>query len=407
MVDTATADLPAFPMPRPSGCPIGAPPQYRTLQQHCPVSKVRHPDGSWSWLITDYALAKQLLTHPHVSSDRAKPGFPALVPGTTAQQRKGVFIGMDPPEHSQHRRMVINEFTVRRIADMRPAIQRITDTMIDDMLAGPRPADLVAALALPVPSLVICELLGVPYSDRDMFQALSRDVLDRTVTPEHRYGVLVELRDYLNMLVVAKEATHSEDLLGRLIEKYRERGEYDREVIIGAGMLMLVAGHETTANMTALSVLSLLTDQELRDTIMADPQRTPALVEELLRFHSITDTATSRTAIGDITIGDATIRAGEGIIISGAAANHDPTVFSDPDQIDLDRGGRHHLGFGYGIHQCLGQNLARVELEIVLNTLLAKVPDLRLAVPVKELEFKSKAVIYGLEQLPVTWSDAV
>ncbi|MGP3937786.1 cytochrome P450 [Nonomuraea sp. KM88] len=401
MTISAAQTPPAFPMPR--SCPFGPPPQYAQVRQEAPISRVTLQDGTQAWLITGHAFAREFLSSNKISSNRANPGFPQLVPGVASVPLKGTIVAMDPPEHSQHRRMITNEFTVRRVKQMRPEIQRITDRSIDEMLAGPRPADLVEALSLPVPSLVICELLGVPYVDRGQFQSRTKIILSRNSTGDQRRDTALWLRQYINDLVAGKEAEPGEDLLSRLIDKYCDIDAYDRETMTGIGLLLLVGGHETTANMISLSVASLLDDPKLLAGLRERPERTPQLVEELLRFHSIVDNATSRVVVEDFELGGITFRAGDGVIVAAAAASHDPDVFARPDQIDVDRGARHHLAFGFGIHQCLGQNLARLELEIVLNTLFARIPDLALADPVERLPFKSDALVYGIHRLPVTW----
>ncbi|GAA2880530.1 cytochrome P450 [Nonomuraea rubra] len=401
MTNAATQTPPAFPMPR--SCPFGPPPQYAQARREAPISRVTLQDGKQAWLITGHAFARQFLSSDKISSNRANPGFPQLIPGVASVPLKGTIVAMDPPEHSQHRRMITNEFTVKRVKQMRPEIQRITDRSIDEMLAGPRPADLVEALSLPVPSLVICELLGVPYADRGRFQGRTKIILSRNSTSEQRRDTALWLRQYINGLVVGKETEPGEDLLSRLIDKYRDIDAYDRETLTGIGLLLLVGGHETTANMISLSVASLLDDPELLAGLRERPERTPQLVEELLRFHSIVDNATSRVVVEDFELDGVTFRAGDGVIVAAAAANHDPDVFTRPDQIDVDRGARHHLAFGFGIHQCLGQNLARLELEVVLNTLFARIPNLALADPVERLPFKSDALVYGVHRLPATW----
>ncbi|NJP93144.1 cytochrome P450 [Nonomuraea sp. FMUSA5-5] len=387
----------------PRSCPFGPPPQYAELGQEAPISRVTLQDGKQAWLITGHALARRFLSSDKISSNRANPGFPQLIPGVASVPLKGTIVAMDPPEHSRHRRMITNEFTVKRVKQMRPEIQRITDRAIDEMLAGPRPADLVEALSLPVPSLVICELLGVPYADRGQFQGRTKIILSRNATSEQRRDTALWLRQYINGLVVAKETEPGEDLLSRLIGKYRDIDAYDRETLTGIGLLLLVGGHETTANMISLSVASLLDDPELPAGLRERPEQTPQLVEELLRFHSIVDNATSRVVVEDFELDGVTFRAGDGVIVAAAAANHDPDVFTRPDQIDTDRGARHHLAFGFGIHQCLGQNLARLELEVVLNTLFARIPNLALADPLERLPFKNDALVYGIHRLPVTW----
>jgi cytochrome P450 len=271
------------------------------------------------------------------------------------------------------------------------------------MLTGPKPADLVEALALPLPSLVICELLGVPYMDRADFQQRTQQILTTAGSPEQTTSAFVGLMSYLDKLITAKEQASGDDLLSRLITKYVTADAYDHAQMISLASGLLIAGHETSANMIALSTVALLRHPDQLAELQQDPALAKTAVEELLRYFSIADLVTARVATADITLGDITIHQGEPLIALGAAANRDPAAFPDPDELDLHRDAHHHVAFGYGIHQCLGQNLARLELEIVLTTLFTRIPDLRLAVPFESLSFKTDAIMLGLHNLPVTW----
>ncbi|MEO3798379.1 cytochrome P450, partial [Nonomuraea sp. B10E15] len=254
---------------------------------------------------------------------------------------------------------VVGEFTVKRLAALRPRIQDIVDHFVDGMLAtDQRPVDLVQALSLPVPSLVICELLGVPYTDHDFFQSRTTMMVS-LASQEDRLRAFAELRAYFDDLVTRKESEPGDDLLGRQIARQRQEGALDHTALVSQAFLLLTAGHETTANMISLGVLGLLTHPEQLALIKADPGRTPAAVEELLRYFTITDTVTARVATEDVETGGVSIKAGEGVIVSALSANRDPAAFTNPAELDIERGARHHLAFGYGPHQCLGQNLAR------------------------------------------------
>ncbi|TVT45275.1 cytochrome P450 [Amycolatopsis rhizosphaerae] len=380
-------------------CPYAPPEQHVRLREEAPISRVSLPTGQTAWALTKHEHIRTMLTDPRFSSDRRNPGFPLLL---FSDRRLTTFrpslIGMDPPAHGPARRAVVGEFTVKRMAALRPRIQQIVDEHIDAMLAGPRPADLVQALSLPVPSLVICELLGVPYADHDFFQTRSTKLLRRTTAPEERLAVIDELRGYLDRLISKKEEEPGEDLLSRQLEKTT-----DREELISLGFLLLIAGHETTANMISLGTLTLLEHPETLAALREDPSKTLNAVEELLRYFTIAEFATSRVAVEDVELGGVTIRAGEGVLALGNTANRDPEAFDDPEEFDIERGARHHIAFGFGAHQCLGQNLARMELQIVFDTLFRRVPGLRLAVDAGELPFKDDANIYGLYELPVTW----
>ncbi|UUV35341.1 cytochrome P450 [Amycolatopsis roodepoortensis] len=401
-VEETTATLPLA-----RKCPFSPPPEYERLRRESPVSRVGLPSGQTAWALTRLEDIREMLSSPHFSSDRQSPSFPLMVARQIRREDKPFrpsLIAMDPPEHSRARRDVVGEFTVKRMKALQPRIQQIVDEHLDALLAGPKPADLVQALSLPVPSLVICELLGVPYSDHEFFQSCSSRMLSREVTAEERMTAFESLENYLDELVTKKEANATEDdLLGRQILKQRETGEADHGELVGLAFLLLIAGHETTANMISLGTVTLLENPDQLAKIKADPGKTLAAIEELLRVFTIAETATSRFATADVEIGGTLIRAGEGVVGLSNAGNHDPDGFENPDTFDIERGARHHVAFGFGVHQCLGQNLARLELQIVFDTLFRRVPGLRIAVPVDELPFKHDSTIYGLHALPVTW----
>jgi cytochrome P450 len=401
MTEVADQSLSSFPMPR--NCPFDPPRRYRELREQAPVSRVTLPSGRAAWLLTRHEDVRTVLTDPRFSSDRAHPNFPMLIAGRLVTNVTPSMVGMDPPEHARARGEVVGEFTVKRMRALRPRLQEIVDERIDALLAGPRPADLVRALSLPVPSLVICELLGVPYADHDFFQLRSSRLLSHSVTAEQRQSALDELRSYLDELITVKERDPGEDLLGRQIRRQRENGAGDHAALVGLALLLLIAGHETTANMISLGTVALLENPEQLAAIRDDPERTPGAVEELLRYFSIADIAVARTAKADAEIGGVRIPSGDGVLALVNAANHDPAAFDDPDSLDVGRATRHHVAFGFGVHQCLGQHLARAELQVVFDTLFRRVPGLRLAATVDELRFKHDGTAYGLYELPVTW----
>ncbi|MGW5647765.1 cytochrome P450 [Saccharopolyspora sp. NPDC003752] len=397
------AQVPMFPMDRAQGCPFDPAPG---LAERAPVSRVRLWDGSTPWLVTRYADVRALLVDPRVSVDVAQPGFPhtnAVSKARDAQMK--TLMQMDAPEHTAQRRLLTPEFTPKKIEALRPRIQRIADELVDALLAGPKPVDIVEALALPIPSQVICELLGVPYADRDFFQEVARTLVMDESDPLRALAASEELNAYLEELVVAKDAEPGEDLISKLAVEHYRTGEMTRREISVLGQLLLVAGHDTTASMIALGTAALLTHPEqfhaVRDS--DDPALVANAVEELLRYLSITHTEARRVAREDLEIGGQTIRAGEGIIAVKSTANRDPAAFPDPDVLDVRRKARHHVAFGHGAHHCLGHALARVELQVVYGTLYRRIPTLELAVPPEQLVFKQDAVFYGVRELPVTW----
>ncbi|TDU87845.1 hypothetical protein EV138_1377 [Kribbella voronezhensis] len=398
-------ELPTYPMSR-GRCPFDPPPELDRLQDTEPLSRVKLWDGSTPWMVTRYDHSRQLLADPRISSDPRNDGFPFS--NAAQSQNRGqfkAFIVRDDPEHAAQRRLVTADFMIKRVEAMRPRIQEITDGLIDDILAGPKPVDLVETLALPLPSLVICELLGVPYADRSLFHRLGKTLLRRDNTPEQSRAASEELRAYLRDLVNRLDAEPDDALLSRLIVQQLRTGQMGIEDIVDMALLLLIAGHETTANMIALGTVALLEHPDqlagLRDT--DDPKVVANAVEELLRYLTIVHNGRRRVALDDIEIGGQLIRKGDGVIVATEIANRDAEAFPDPDKLDIHRVARHHVAFGYGVHQCLGQPLARVELQVVYSTLYRRIPTLALAVPLDEVPFKHDMAIYGVHALPVTW----
>ncbi|GHF76837.1 cytochrome P450 [Amycolatopsis bartoniae] len=400
---STVSELPVFPMARAPRCPFDPPPEGREKQEEAPLTRVRLWDGSTPWLVTRYAEQRTLLGDKRVSSDINNPGYPSPAPRNPGGT--GIsFILMDDPEHARLRRMVTAPFAIKRVEAMRPAVQKIVDDLIDELLAGPKPVDLVEAFALPVPSLVICELLGVPYTDHDFFQHNSKTIIRRDAKPEEREKAHRGLYEYLDGLMAEKLENPREDLLSGLGERVRS-GELTRGEAAQMGVLLLIAGHETTANMIALGTLALLEHPDqlalLRDS--DDPKLVASAVEELLRYLNITHNGRRRVALEDIEIAGEVIRAGEGIILANDLGNRDSSVFPDPDRLDLTRDARRHVAFGFGVHQCLGQPLARLELQVVYSTLYKRIPTLRLATELEKVPFKHDGSVYGVYELPVTW----
>ncbi|MEQ4722813.1 cytochrome P450 [Nonomuraea sp. B19D2] len=396
-----------FPVQR--TCPFAHPAEYERMREQAPLVRTTLPGGE-VWLVTRLAEARQVLSGTGISGNPATPGHPNRAfraepptPEEEAARREfavGHFIDLDPPEHSRFRRLLIPEFTVRRIKELRPGIQRITDELIDDMLAKGDEAELVEAFGLALPSLVICQLLGVPYEDREFFQSRTQEALSNVEDRDASHSAMMEIRDFLDDLVTKVAQQPGDDLLGRLIET----GQLTHDELVGVTFLLLVAGHETTANMIPLAALTLMRHPDQLAELRANPDKWPMAVDELLRYQSVVDwVAFDRVATEDQEIGGQLVRKGEGIFVLGASANRDERAFERPDEFDIGRGARHHVAFGYGVHQCLGQNLARAEIEIALRTLFERIPGLRVTVPDEELPFKSESPIFGLKAMPVAW----
>jgi cytochrome P450 len=395
----------SYPAARATGCPFDPAPELTDAQQRLPLTTVRLWDGSTPWLVTRYADQRRLLADPRVSSDVSRPGYPSPAARTDRSGGSRIsFILMDDPEHARLRRMVTAPFMIKKIRAMRPAVQQIVDDLIDDLLAGPNPTDLVTAFALPVPSLVICNLLGVPYDDHDFFQRNSKLIITRSSDRSDADQAMAALFGYLDDLIGRKLSDPGDDLLSGLTERIHS-GELTRAEAAQMGVLLLIAGHETTANMIALGTLALFEHPDqlalLRDD--DDQQLVTSAVEELLRYLTITHNGRRRVALEDIVFDGQLIRAGDGIIFPTEVGNRDPDVFDDPDTLDLRRDARGHVAFGFGVHQCLGQPLARMELEVVYSTLYRRIPSLRRAAAIDAIPFKHDGSVYGVYQLPVTW----
>ncbi|MFF7594550.1 cytochrome P450 [Streptomyces sp. NPDC007896] len=409
MSDTTTsagensAEIPAFPMSKnTAACPFDPAPALYTQRQEGPLTRVRLWNGSTPWLVTGYNDQRSVLADPRVSANLNTPGFPSTSPPVAAA--KTSLFRMDDPEHARLRRMITAPFAIKRVNAMRPAVQKIVDDQIDAMLAGPKPVDLVEAFALPVPSVVISELLGVPYDAHEFFQDNSQIMASRNSTPEQKSGAVRTLIEYLHGLISEKVSNPGDDLLSGLAEPIKT-GELTQQEAAGLGILLLAAGHETTANMIALGTLALLQHPDqlalLRES--EDPKVVTSAVEELLRYLNIAHDGRLRAATEDFEVAGQIIHAGEGLIMPNEIGNRDPEIFDDPDRLDITRDARRHVAFGFGVHQCLGQSLARVELQIVYSTLYKRIPTLKLATELDQIPFKDDGIIYGVYKLPVTW----
>ncbi|GAA1971131.1 cytochrome P450 [Amycolatopsis minnesotensis] len=400
--------VPAFPMTR-GRCPFDPPPELARIQHDEPVTRVELWDGSTPWVVTRYDDVRALLADPRFSADSDLPGYPHVTEGRAA--RSGVtksFITMDGAAHAAQRRLLTPDFMVKKMEALRPKIQGIVDGLIDEMLAGPKPADLVQAFALPLPSLVICELLGVPYADRALFHRISKTLISRTSTAAESLAATKELLDYFGELTERKLTEPGDDVLSKLAAEQLATGRMTRHEIAGMGQVLLVAGHETTANMIALGTVALLENPSQLAEMRAAGERGDAkllanAVEELLRYLNIAHSGRRRVALEDVEVGGQLIRRGEGVIAANDMANRDDSAFPDADVLDIHRKARHHVAFGYGVHQCLGQPLARVELQVAYGTLYHRIPTLALAKPLGELRFKDDMAVYGVHELPVTW----
>ncbi|UYB41457.1 cytochrome P450 [Streptomyces sp. Je 1-4] len=393
-----TNTQPLKTQPTVRSCPFDPPGDYRTLREQEPVVPMTFPDGVTGWLVTRYEDVRTVLADPRFSTKGTlpRPGGVDEVPPPAP----GMFLAMDAPEHTRFRRLLTGQFTVKRMRQLTPAVERIVAEQLDAMAAAKGPVDLVQAFALPIPSLVICELLGVPYADREEFQRNSATIIRLNPSPEEFRQAQTAMHGYLHQLVLAKREKPTGDLLSELVHS----GELTDEELAGVGVLLLIAGHETTANMIALGAMCLLQHPEQLAALRADPSLMDNAVEELLRYLTIIQFGIRRRALEDLELNGRQIKAGSMVAVSLASGNRDTAHLADaPERLDVGRPHSPHLAFGHGIHQCLGQQLARVEMKAALSALLDRFPALRLAVPVEEVPMRDDMLVYGVHELPVTW----
>jgi cytochrome P450 len=362
-----------------------------------PVFPMRMPDGSTAWLATRYDDVRAVLS----DADRFSNDFGNVIAAGSSQEDPGGLGFRDPPEHTRLRRLLTPEFTMRRLRRLDPGIRKIVDDHLDAMeQAGPQ-ADLVQSFALPIPSLVVCELLGVPYADRVDFLRLSTDRFDLSAGPEASIQAINDSMVYLTDLVARERTDPGDGLLGMLL---REHGDEvsDRELASLADGL-LTGGHDTSTSMLALGALWLLEHSEQRILVRDTDDHVDQVVEELLRYLTVVQVAFPRFAREDLVLAGQPIAKGQMVLCSLTAANRDPGLGADMDRAVAGRTVSPHLAFGHGIHRCIGAPLAQMEMRIAFPALLRRFPDLRLAVPFQELPFRKISIVYGVDSLPVTW----
>ena len=354
-------------------------------------------NGQQVWSVSRYQDIRAALVDPRLSAKTLPELFE---PG----EAPVIFARTDDPEHHRLRRMMTSQFTFRRTEAMRPQIQDLVDKYLDAMIDKGPPADIVHDFGLPVPSLVIALLLGVPPVDLDLFHNNTAAGLDVNSTDEERATGFIEMYSYIQELVALKERDPGDDLISRLITDYVATGQLDYNTVAVNGVIMMQAGHETTANMISLGTVALLEHPEVYERLgqTDDPVVIANAIEELLRYLSIVHAQVDRIATEDLVLGGQQIRAGDRLLMNLPAGNWDSEFVDSPETLDIARNTRGHVAFGYGTHQCIGANLARVEMQVAFATLARRLPGLQLAVPADELKFKD-ADIYGMKELPVIW----
>jgi cytochrome P450 len=395
--------LPPVHMRRDAFDPI---PELSAIRDGVGVKAVVNAFGMPVYLVTRHDDVKRVLSdHEHFSNARPPgfviPGAPEMPEEEQAGARSGNLLGLDPPEHQRLRRMLTPEFTIRRIKRLEPRITEIVDQHLDAMAAAGAPVDLVAHFALPIPSLVICELIGVPYEDRADFQARSARQLDLSLPMTERFEMQRKSRAYMLSLVARARSHPGEDILGMLIREHGDEATDDE--LVGIAGLLLLAGHETTSNMLGLGTLALLRHPEQLAAVRDEPDAVGPAVEELLRWLSVVQTAIPRLTTADVEVAGVPIPAGQLVFASLPAGNRDPEFTDLPELLDIRRGAPGHLAFGHGVHHCLGAPLARMEMRIAWPALFRRFPNLALAEDFADVQFRSFHFIYGLRSLVVRW----
>ncbi|WP_340681972.1 cytochrome P450 [Amycolatopsis coloradensis] len=392
-------EIHGLPMTR--SCPFDPPDELSELREQAPLSRLIFPDGHRGWLVTNHALARTVLADPRFSNRNEFRHWPVERARTQTRHvptLPGMFSRLDPPEYTRYRRLLAGQFTVRRMATLEPRITEIADACVDEMLRVGPPADLQRDFAVPIPSQMICELIGVPLEDREAFLERTNVLVDMKSTSTGSGHAWAYIHDYVRKLVAAKRADPGEDLLSGLTES-----DLTDEELTGAGVTLIVAGLESTANMIALGIHALLQNPDQLALLLDDMTLLENAIEELVRYQTIIHIGPFRGALEDVELEGVQVKRGEVVLVSLPAANRDPLRFDDPDRLDLRRTTTGHVGFGHGIHQCIGQQLARAELRIGYSVLLRRLPGLRVTLPPEEIAMRHDMGVYGVKSLPVEW----
>lgn len=400
------ADIPDFQILREH--PLNPPGQLNLLRQAKGLSRVRLWDGSETWVASHYDDVREVLGNPAFSTVTHRKGYPFV----SAQRRDVLLNGrpnftfMDAPEHTRFRRMLARMFTVDRFARMRPAIEAIVEARCDALENSPQPADFITTFAHEIPVRVLAELVGIPEEGIALFLHAGKTRFDLSGEAAASHATGEVLWSYLDRLLAEREALADpgENVMGQLITQQLRTGQFQRDELILVINQLLVAGFDTTAASIAIGTLAFMTNPDQFALLKYDPARVEKAVHEVLRYATILQFHASRAAKEDVMIGDQLVREGEGVLALLHAANRDPAVFADPDRFDIERDAAHHMAFSFGIHQCLGQSLARLELQVVFLALARRFPGLRLARPLEEIDFAAHGLAYTPTTMPVFWS---
>lgn len=396
-----------FPPLRDPDHPLDPPPALMKIREQGGIARIKQWDGVDAWVFTEYETVRAALNDNRLSADPTRPGYPeksAAYRETLGKDRN--LRTMDHPEHTVQKKMLLRDFSIKRVEEMRPAIKQKIETLIDNIIANGPTFDLVKDFALPIPTMVICEMLGVPFADREFFSEKSNVCTSTTATSEEAASAAKELYSYMEHLIQIKGAHPENDLVSRLVEEQLKPGLLSKKDVIEMARFILIAGHETTANMISLSTIALLLHPEQAELLRTDddPAFVVNAVDELLRYLSVTHTGRRRVAVEDLEIGGQQIKAGEGVILLNSVGDRDESIFPDAARLDLTRkNARNHMAFGGGIHRCTGASLSKCELELVHSSIWKRLPNLALAVPAAEIPYYDEGSVYGVRSVPLVW----
>jgi len=404
---SSTLSARPLPLPREDVCPFGPAPEFAELRTQAPVARVTCPTGIDAWLVSRYADVREVMGDPRrFSNNSGQAGHMLANQPPDKPLEEGDFARMDGPDHVRFRRVFAPAIsTMRRIEEFRPMVQRTADELLDGLAGETGPIDLHERFSKPLTTSVIAELLDVPYADREIFHRVADSLFSGKSDVDDLDALKFPLFEYVGDLVRARRDEPGEDAMSVLVDRGQrhEQPFTDLELTkMAAGLL--VAGYDTTASMITYGTLALLENRQQFDRLAADPSRAANAAEELVRLLGV-GSGLLRVATEDTEIGGVPIAAGDYVVVAIQSANHDPERFAEPERLDIDRPTSGHIGFGHGPHQCAGQQIARLELTTALATLPRRVPTLRLAASLADIEFKADTTVYGPAALPVVWTE--
>lgn len=392
------------PLPIKRDCPFDPPPALARYRSEALLPEVKTPKGDKAWLVTRHEDAKAVLMDKRFSSSPLAPGYPSYISGSVSPP-PGFFMQHDAPDHFRMRSLVIREFLNEHVQSLLPEMQRIVASAILEFKNLSQPADLIEHFAYPVASQIIGGLLGVPSNDSAFVQETTDRILDRVSSPEVAEENAFALMKFFAEIVAGKSASPANDLISRLVQTVAVSHSASGEEIVGTTALLFLGGYDTMAQVIGLGAAALIRSPEQLAKFIDDEVSGAQMIDELVRYLSVNHAGLPRAALEDVIIGDTKIKRGDGVLVMINSANRDCAAFHEPDRLNAETPSRHHLGFGHGLHKCIGAHFARVELDLVFRSLFQEMPNLSLATSFEDIDFRDDMVLYGARTLPVTWGN--